>query len=87
MKWSIAKAFTALVWVAIIVNLFQPFASPADTALNIVGAFLLIAHLIECVVFRDKVSQHHAGNKLGGYLMILLFGVIHINSLNEAEQS
>lgn len=85
MKWSIAKAITALVWVAIIINLFQPFAAPADTALNIVGAFLLIAHLIECVVYRGKVAQHHSDNKLWGYVLILLFGVIHINSLKEAE--
>ncbi len=85
MKWSIAKGITALVWVAIVINLFQPFASPADTALNVVGGFLLIAHLIECVVYRQKVAQHHADNKFWGYLMILLFGVIHINSLNEAE--
>lgn len=87
MKWSIAKLITAVVWVAIVVNVFQPFSPPAYMALNVVGVFLLVAHIIECVVYRQKVAQHHSDNKLWGYLMILLFGVIHINSLTETEQA
>jgi uncharacterized protein YhhL (DUF1145 family) len=76
----IQKLILVVLWVAIAINVVAPFPSSWHTVLLWTGGFLFIGHMIECVVFSGRVTKA-GGSKLGHFTQLLLFGVIHAQTL------
>ena len=76
----ILKLGMVVFWLACATNVVVPFPSPVGTILMWTAIGLLGAHAIECIVFSARVSKA-GGSKLGHYLQLVLFGVIHAQTL------
>jgi uncharacterized protein YhhL (DUF1145 family) len=78
-----AHIITLLLWAFGIVNLFEPF----NGWLYFVGLgifyILLVAHLIECLVYRNKIFKSH-DSPFVAFSMTLLFGVVYLGSIKES---
>lgn len=77
-----AHIITLLLWAFGIVNLFEPF----NGWLYFVGLsifyILLVAHLIECLVYRNKILKSQ-DSPFVAFSMTLLFGVVYLGSIKE----
>ena len=78
-----AHIITLLLWAFGIVNLFEPF----NGWLYFVGLsifyILLVAHLIECLVYRNKILKSQ-DSPFVAFSMTLLFGVVYLGSIKES---
>ena len=78
-----AHIITLLLWAFGIVNLFEPF----NGWLYFIGLgifyILLVAHLIECLVYRDKILKSQ-DSPFVAFSMTLLFGVVYLGSIKES---
>lgn len=74
---TLGKIATLLFWLAALYNLLAPFPGQAALWVNVIAGLLLIAHVVECIVFNRRIREHHRDNLAAGYLMVLLFGVLH----------
>ncbi len=74
---TLGKALTLLFWLAAAYNLLLPFPGQVALWVNIIAGLLLAAHAVECIVFKRHIHEHHANNPLTGYVLVLLFGVLH----------
>lgn len=78
-----AHIITLLLWAFGIVNLFEPF----NGWLYFVGLsifyILLVAHLIECLVYRSKILKSQ-DSPFVAFSMTLLFGVVYLGSIKES---
>ncbi|MBT8764627.1 DUF1145 domain-containing protein [Metapseudomonas boanensis] len=77
---GLGKVVALLFWLAVIANLFVPFAAPFDVLLNGAGALLLLVHLGEALLF-NPLLQRQARPWLDR-LQLLLFGVFHLLGLS-----
>ena len=77
-----AHIITLLLWAFGIVNLFEPF----NGWLYFIGLgifyILLVAHLIECLVYRNKILKSQ-DSPFVAFSMTLLFGVVYLGSIKE----
>lgn len=74
------KLVMVVLWLACAVNVVAPFPSPWNTVLLWTAIGLLGAHAVECIVFSSRVAKA-GGSKLGHYIQLLLFGVLHAQTL------
>jgi len=74
------KIGLTLFWIACAVSLVIQLPAPIQTVLWWVGGGLLVGHVIECVIFTPRISKA-GGNRALHYLQVLLFGVIHAQTL------
>ena len=78
-----AHIITLLLWAFGIVNLFETF----NGWLYFVGLsifyVLLVAHLIECLVYRNKILKSQ-DSPFVAFSMTLLFGVVYLGSIKES---
>ena len=76
---SVQKIVVLVVWVAaLLASLFA--TGLAATLGTILVAFLVVAHTIECVVFRKELEQ--APGSMGSQLIqVFVFGVVHMQEL------
>ena len=78
-----AHIITLLLWAFGIVNLFEPFSG----WLYFIGLgifyILLVAHLIECLVYRNKILKSQ-DSPFVAFSMTLLFGVVYLGSIKES---
>ena len=78
-----AHIITLFLWAFGIVNLFEPF----NGWLYFVGLsifyILLVAHLIECLVYRNKILKSQ-DSPFVAFSMTLLFGVVYLGSIKES---
>jgi len=74
---------TLALWAFGIVNLFEPFNGWFFYLASGIFYLLLIAHLIECIIFRNKILKSQA-TPLVAFSMTLLFGVIYLGSIKES---
>ena len=78
-----AHIITLLLWAFGIVNLFEPF----NGWLYFIGLgifyILLVAHLIECLVYRNKILKSQ-DSPFVAFSMTLLFGVVYLGSITES---
>ena len=65
------------------VNLFEPFNGWVFYVATAVFYLLLIAHLIECVIYRNKILKSN-DSALVAFSMTLIFGVIYLGSIQES---
>ena len=77
-----AKAAVAVVWVLCIASFFVGEGTQLAFWGQLMFFVLLVAHAVECVVFLPKLRA--AGGDLGGHLIqTLIFGIVHVRSLEE----
>ena len=74
---------TLILWAFGIVNLFEPFNGWVFYVATAVFFLLLIAHLIECVIYRNKILKSN-DSPLVAFSMTLIFGVIYLGSIQES---
>ena len=74
---------TLILWAFGIVNLFEPFNGWVFYVATAVFYLLLIAHLIECVIYRNKILKSN-DSALVAFSMTLIFGVIYLGSIKES---
>ena len=78
-----AHVITLFLWSLGIVNLFEPFNGWLFYFASGVFYLLLIAHLIECVVYRNKILKSQ-DSPIVAFSMTLLFGVIYLGSIKDS---
>ena len=74
---------TLILWAFGLVNLFEPFNGITFYLASIVFYGLLIVHLIECIIYRDKILQSK-DSPIIAFGMTLLFGVIYLGSIKDS---
>ena len=74
---------TLILWAFGIVNLFEPFNGWVFYVATAVFFLLLIAHLIECVIYRNKILKSN-DSPLVAFSMTLIFGVIYLGSIQDS---
>ena len=78
-----AHVITLFLWSLGIVNLFEPFNGWLFYFASGVFYLLLIAHLIECVVYKNKILKSQ-DSPFVAFSMTLLFGVIYLGSIKDS---
>ena len=78
-----AHYITLLLWAFGIVNLFEPFNGILFYLASAIFYLLLIAHLVECVVYRKKILQSN-DSAFVAFSMTLIFGVIYLGSIKDS---
>jgi uncharacterized protein YhhL (DUF1145 family) len=76
MKFDLPKQITTAVWLLVVVNLLVSFSSWAALTLHIIGVFLVVAHLIEYLVYKKVIDQKPEGALLA-FVMTILYGVFY----------
>jgi len=74
---------TLILWAFGLVNLFEPFNGVTFYLASIVFYGLLGAHLIECIIYRDKILQSKDAPIIA-FGMTLIFGVIYLGSIKDS---
>ena len=78
-----AHVITLFLWAFGIVNLFEPFNGWLFYLATGIFYLLLIAHLVECVVYRNKILKSD-DSPLVAFSMTLLFGVVYLSSIKDS---
>ena len=78
-----AHIITLVLWAFGIVNIFEPFAGWLYYLGLGIFYILLIAHLLECLIYRNKILKSH-DSPFVAFSMTLLFGVIYLGSIKES---
>ena len=78
-----AHIITLVLWAFGIVNIFEPFAGWLYYFGFGIFYILLIAHLIECLIYRGKILNSN-DSPFVAFSMTLLFGVIYLGSIKES---
>jgi|GEM_PF-745928 len=73
---TLGKVVTLGFWIAAIINLITPFGAAAPWITGI-AALLVVAHSVECIVFRKQIQADPNNSALAGYVLVFLFGVLH----------
>jgi len=74
---------TLILWAFGLVNLFEPFNSWAFYVASGIFYLLLIAHLVECVIYRNKILNSQ-DSPLVASSLALIFVVIYIGSIKDS---
>lgn len=80
---GLGKVLTALFWGMVLANLLEPFAQPFAMLLNFAGAALVMIHVLELLVFNDRLSGHAQPGL--ARVQILLFGIFHLQALTPEQ--
>ena len=78
-----SQIITLILWSFGIVNLFEPFNGWIFYVASGVFYLLLIAHLIECLIYRNKILNSK-DSPFVAFSMTLIFGVIYLGSIKES---
>jgi uncharacterized protein YhhL (DUF1145 family) len=70
----VSALITIVMWLAVIINLFTPLLAENSHWLNWLGAFLVIAHLAECIIFRKNIVASYP-KPLIGFVIVFIFGL------------
>jgi uncharacterized protein YhhL (DUF1145 family) len=80
---KVAHLITLILWAFGIVNLLEPFNGILFYIASIIFYLLLIAHLAECVIYREKILKSN-DSAFVAFSMTLLFGVIYLGSIKDS---
>ena len=78
-----AHVITLILWAFGIVNLLEPFNGILFYIASIIFYLLLIAHLAECIIYREKILKSN-DSAFVAFSMTLLFGVIYLGSIKDS---
>lgn len=70
----IGKLVVAALWVAIFVAVVAPTLMPFTQKLYNAALFLIVAHIIEIMIYKKKLSS------TSDYIQTMFFGILHINT-------
>jgi uncharacterized protein YhhL (DUF1145 family) len=73
---TLGKILTLAFWIAAVINLINPLGAAA-LWINGLAALVVVAHSIECIVFRKQIQADPNNNALTGYVLVFLFGGFH----------
>lgn len=73
--WQIAKLILLAIYAAAALSLFVPALAESSNILMGLALLLLVVHLIEFLVLKDKLNAAASGQN--HFLPTLLFGVAH----------
>ena len=76
MKFDISKKILIVIWVMVVINLFDVFPSGLEVTLNAFGVFLVVAHLGEYIFFRKTIAKREEGTLLA-FVMTFFFDVLY----------
>jgi len=80
---KVPHIITLILWAFGLVNLFEPFNSWVFYMASGIFYLLLIAHLVECVIYKNKILKSQ-DSPLVAFSMTLIFGVIYLGSIKES---
>jgi len=80
---KVAHVITLILWAFGIVNLLEPFNGILFYIASIIFCLLFIAHLAECVIYREKILKSN-DSAFVAFSMTLLFGVIYLGSIKDS---
>ena len=80
---KVAHVITLILWAFGIVNLLEPFNGILFYIASIIFYLLLLAHLAECVIYREKILKSN-DSAFVAFSMTLLFGVIYLGSIKDS---
>jgi len=80
---KVAHVITLILWAFGIVNLLEPFNGILFYIASIIFYLLLMAHLAECVIYREKILKSN-DSAFVAFSMTLLFGVIYLGSIKDS---
>lgn len=69
------KINVGIVWLLVVLAVLLPDLIPFSQSLMMVGVFLVVAHIVEIIIFRKKLKQ------ASDYVQTFFFGVFHIKSI------
>ena len=78
-----AHVITLFLWAFGIVNLFEPFNGWLFYLASVIFYLLLIAHMVECVIYRNKILKSD-DSPFVAFSMTLLFGVVYLSSIKDS---
>jgi uncharacterized protein YhhL (DUF1145 family) len=70
------KIGTIIGWLVIFANAISPFGGQIETILNWTGIGLLIAHIVEAIIYLPMINKV-AGNKIWHIIQVVVFGIGH----------
>ncbi|AHF69091.1 DUF1145 domain-containing protein [Pseudomonas cichorii] len=85
--WGLGKLLTLGFWLVVMANSVIEAPSPFGTMISIAGALVLLAHLLELVLFNGRLrGRKHPWRDRG---KILIFGIFHVQAIGRrpAESS
>lgn len=83
--WGLGRLLTLLFWLVVLVNQVVPFVHPLHLLVNFAGAFLLVLHVLELLLFRASFRGRAASGR--DRLRVLLFGIFHLQTLPTAPEA
>ncbi|WP_339510789.1 DUF1145 domain-containing protein [Pseudomonas sp. RL_15y_Pfl2_60] len=76
---AVGAVLTLLFWAAVVGNLLEPYAQPFSLLLNIAGALVAAAHIVELWYFRSQLQQ--SPSPWVSRAKVLVLGVFHTFTL------
>lgn len=71
----IGKATVSIVWLLIVASVIEPSQVPFPYMFQGVGVFLVVSHIIEIIVFKQRMRGP------GDYLLTMLFGSLKLRTI------
>ena len=80
---AVGAALTLLFWAAVVGNLLEPYAQPFSLLLNVAGALVAAAHIVELWHFRSQLQQ--SSSPWLSRAKVLVLGIFHILALKRDD--
>ncbi|MNZ37461.1 hypothetical protein D3C78_549070 [compost metagenome] len=80
---TLGRLLAVLFWLAVLGNLIAPFAAPFALLLNLAGAGMLLLHVLQLGLCRDRLKA--SPRPTGDRLLLLVFGAFYLDALPSAE--
>lgn len=75
------KAVIIITWLLAVTAYFLPTHIPFSTIFIAIGAFLVIAHSVEMLIFNNRLKS------VSDYIGVFIFGILHIKQLSFNHQN
>ncbi|SEJ86727.1 putative membrane protein [Pseudomonas linyingensis] len=80
---TLGRLLAVLFWLAVLGNLIAPFAAPFALLLNLAGAGMLLLHVLQLGLCRDRLKASTRPTR--DRLLLLVFGAFFLDALPSAE--
>ena len=74
---NLIKYMLVLLWLICVINLFMPISQ----VINYLFIFLIVSHLLECMVFYKKIIKSK-NNIIKNFFLVMVFGYLHIQKMD-----
>lgn len=82
--WGAGKVLTLAFWLVVLVSLAVELPNPFNILLKLVGGLLLLAHLLEVLLFNGDL--HGRVHPWRDRLQVVLFGMFHLQSFSRPSR-